>query len=81
MSLASAQHGDHRLAAAFGPQMQFGREPALAASQRSNICPISDSPVPARASNVLMRTDDSRVHEVQVPIHLALSIDRAHADA
>ncbi len=54
MPLASGQHGDDRLAATLGPQLQLGREPALAAPQRFNVCPIPDSLVPARASRVLM---------------------------
>jgi hypothetical protein len=72
--LAPGQHGDHRLAAALGPQVQLGREPALAASQGFNVCPIPDNLVPARAGRVLMGADDGRVYEVQVPIHLALGI-------
>jgi hypothetical protein len=74
MPLASGQHGDHRLAAAFSPQVQLGREPALAASQRFDVHPIPDSLVPARASRVLMGADDGGVYEVQVPIHLASGI-------
>ena len=74
MPLAPSQHGGHRLAAAFSPQVQLGRESALAAAQRFNVCPIPDSLVPARASRVLMGADDGRVYEVQVPIHLAPGI-------
>ncbi len=74
MPLAPGQHGRDRLAAAFGPQVQLGREPALAAAQRLDALPIPDCPGPARASRVLVGTDDSRIHEVQVPIHLAPGI-------
>jgi len=74
MPLAPGQHRDDRLAAALGPQVQLGREPALAASQRFDVLPIPNSPVPAGTGCVLMRTNDGRVHEMQVPIYLALSI-------
>ncbi len=67
MPLASGQRSDPRLAAAFSPHVQLGREPALAAPRRFNVCPIPDSLVPARTSRVLMGADDGRVHDVQVP--------------
>ena len=45
--LACGQHGRKRLAAAFSPQMQLGREPALAAAQRLDVLSILDHAVPA----------------------------------
>ncbi len=54
--------------------MQLGREPALAAAQRLDTLSIPDDLDPPSAGRVLMGADDSRIHEVQVPIHLAPSI-------
>ena len=34
VAFASRKHGDDRLAASFGAQVQLGREPALGAAQR-----------------------------------------------
>ena len=74
MSLASSQHGDDRLAVAFNPQVQLGREPALTVAQRPDVPSIPDGAVPTGIGRLLVRTDHGRVHEVHVPIHLVPSV-------
>ena len=56
-------------------QVQLGREPALAAAQRLDVLSTLGITGPARAGRVLVGADDSRVHEVQVPVHLAPGVD------
>jgi hypothetical protein len=70
MALATGQNRRDWPAITLSAQMQFGREPTLRAAQRLTPDPAG----PTSAGGVLMSANDGGVHEVQVPIHLALGI-------
>src|SRR5215213_7687203 len=75
--LTAGEHDGDGLAAAFGPQVQLGRKPALAAPQRLGLVLASDDTrLAAGAGGVLMGANNGRIDKVQVPINVPANIGR-----
>ena len=75
--LTAGEHDGDGLAAAFSPQVQLGRKPALAAPQRLGLVLASDDTgLAAGAGGVLMGANNGRIDKVQVPIDVPARIGR-----